>query len=164
MILKYFSKDFKITSIILIIIFLIDRISKEYIIFLGDQNYNSEIYLSSFLNIILIWNDGIAFGLLSFEDKTIYNYITILISSVVIILLFLISRTKKFKKFSYIIITGGALGNLFDRIIYNSVPDFIDLHYNGFHWFVFNVADIFITIGIICLIYDEIFLGKKKNE
>ncbi len=164
MILKYFSKDFKITSIILIIIFLIDRISKEYIIFLGDQNYNSEIYLSSFLNIILIWNDGIAFGLLSFEDKTIYNYITILISSVVIILLFLISRTKKFKKFSYIIITGGALGNLFDRIIYNSVPDFIDLHYNGFHWFVFNVADIFITIGIICLIYDEIFLEKKTNE
>ena len=164
MILKYFSKDFKITSIILIIIFLIDRISKEYIIFLGDQNYNSEIYLSSFLNIILIWNDGIAFGLLSFEDKTIYNYITILISSVVIILLFLISRTKKFKKFSYIIITGGALGNLFDRIIYNSVPDFIDLHYNGFHWFVFNVADIFITIGIICLIYDEIFLEKMTNE
>ena len=164
MILKYFSKDFKITSIILIIIFLIDRISKEYIIFLGDQNYNSEIYLSSFLNIILIWNDGIAFGLLSFEDKTIYNYITILISCVVIILLFLISRTKKFKKFSYIIITGGALGNLFDRIIYNSVPDFIDLHYNGFHWFVFNVADIFITIGIICLIYDEIFLEKKTNE
>ena len=164
MILKYFSKDFKITSIILIIIFLIDRISKEYIIFLGDQNYNSEIYLSSFLNIILIWNDGIAFGLLSFEDKTIYNYITILISSVVIILLFLISRTKKFKKFSYIIITGGALGNLFDRIIYNSVPDFIDLHYNGFHWFVFNVADIFITIGIICLIYDEIILEKKTNE
>ena len=164
MILKYFSKDFKITSIILIIIFLIDRISKEYIIFLGDQNYNSEIYLSSFLNIILIWNDGIAFGLLSFEDKTIYNYITILISFVVIILLFLISRTKKFKKFSYIIITGGALGNLFDRIIYNSVPDFIDLHYNGFHWFVFNVADIFITIGIICLIYDEIFLEKKTNE
>tara|TARA_B100000242_G_scaffold18310_1_gene11138 strand:+ start:926 stop:1417 length:492 start_codon:yes stop_codon:yes gene_type:complete len=163
MILKYFSKDFKITSIILIIIFLIDRISKEYIIFLGNQNYNSEIYLSSFLNIILIWNDGIAFGLLSFEDKTIYNYITILISSVVIILLFLISRTKKFKKFSYIIITGGALGNLFDRIIYNSVPDFIDLHYNGFHWFVFNVADIFITIGIICLIYDEIFLEKKDK-
>ena len=163
MILKYFSKDFKITSLILATIFSIDRISKEYIIFLGDQNYNSEIYLSSFLNIILIWNDGIAFGLLSFEDKTIYNYITILISSVVIILLFLISRTKKFKKFSYIIITGGALGNLFDRIIYNSVPDFIDLHYNGFHWFVFNVADIFITIGIICLIYDEIFLGKKTK-
>lgn len=164
MILKYFSKDFKITSIILIIIFLIDRISKEYIIFLGDQNYNSEIYLSSFLNIILIWNDGIAFGLLSFEDKTIYNYITILISSVVIILLFLISRTKKFKKFSYIIITGGALGNLFDRIIYNSVPDFIDLHYNGFHWFVFNVADIFITIGVICMILTELIASNKKKH
>lgn len=164
MILKYFSKDFKITSIILIIIFLIDRISKEYIIFLGNQNYNSEIYLSSFLNIILIWNDGIAFGLLSFEDKTIYNYITILISSVVIILLFLISRTKKFKKFSYIIITGGALGNLFDRIIYNSVPDFIDLHYNGFHWFVFNVADIFITIGVICMILTELIASNKKKH
>ena len=130
----------------------------------ADKIGDASISLTSFLNLNLIWNDGIAFGLLSFEDKTIYNYITILISSVVIILLFLISRTKKFKKFSYIIITGGALGNLFDRIIYNSVPDFIDLHYNGFHWFVFNVADIFITIGIICLIYDEIFLEKKTNE
>ena len=164
MILKNLKKKFLINSFLVLLIFLLDIISKIYVIYIDKQFLGSEIFSSKYLNINLIWNDGIAFGLLSFEDKTIYNYITILISSVVIILLFLISRTKKFKKFSYIIITGGALGNLFDRIIYNSVPDFIDLHYNGFHWFVFNVADIFITIGIICLIYDEIFLGKKTNE
>ena len=112
-------------------IFIFDRLSKILIIKNHDTLNQTTVSVFSFLDLRLIWNDGIAFGLLSFEDKTIYNYITILISSVVIILLFLISRTKKFKKFSYIIITGGALGNLFDRIIYNSVPDFIDLHYNG---------------------------------
>ena len=123
MILKYFNK---ITLVVLLIIFLIDRITKEYVIFLSNQNFSSEIFSSSFFNIILIWNDGIAFGLLSFEDNTIYNLITIFISLIIIILLFLISKSEKLKKYSYIIITGGALGNLFDRIIYNSVPDFID--------------------------------------
>ena len=164
MFFRNLSKNIKISLITLLLIFSIDRITKEYVIFLSNQNFSSEIFSSSFFNIILIWNDGIAFGLLSFEDNTIYNLITIFISLIVIVLLFLISKSEKLKKHSYIIITGGALGNLFDRIIYNSVPDFIDLHYNGFHWFIFNVADIFITIGIICLIYDEIFLEKKRNE
>ena len=92
-----------------------------------------------------------------------YNVITILISIIIIILLFLVSKTEKLKKYSYILVSGGALGNLFDRIVYKSVPDFIDLHYNGFHWFVFNIADIFITLGIICLIYDEVFLEKERE-
>ena len=142
---------------------MLDRISKEYIIFLDEKNFNSEIFSSSFLNIVLVWNDGIAFGLLSFSDKTFYNLITIFISIIIIILLYLISKTEKLKKYSYIIVSGGALGNLFDRIVYKSVPDFIDLHYDGFHWFVFNIADIFITFGIICLIYDEVFLEKEKE-
>ena len=160
---NYLSKNFLTNLITIIIIFLLDRISKEYIIFLNDKNYDPEIFLSSFLNIILVWNDGIAFGLLSFEDKIFYNVITVLISIIIIILLFLISKTEKLKKWSYIIVSGGALGNLFDRIVYKSVPDFVDLHYNGFHWFVFNIADIFITLGIICLIYDEVFLEKEKE-
>ena len=111
----------------------------------------------------MVWNDGIAFGLLSFEDNTFYNVMSILIAIIIVVLLFLISKTEKIQKYSYIAISGGALGNLFDRIIYNSVPDFIDLHYNGFHWFIFNVADIFITFGVICLICDEIFLKNTEK-
>ena len=161
MILKYFNNKLVVTLVVLVTIFLIDRVSKEYIIFLSDQIYDPKLFLSSFLNIILIWNDGIAFGLLSFEDKTFYHLITGLISIIIIILLYLITKSEKLKKYSYIVISGGALGNLYDRIVYNSVPDFIDLHYNGFHWFIFNIADIFITLGILCLIYDEVFLEKK---
>ena len=164
MIFKNLFKNSKGTLFAILLIFLLDRISKEYIIFLDNENYNPDLYISSFLNIVLIWNDGIAFGLLSFEDKTFYNMITILIAIIIIILLFLITKTEKIKKYSYIAICGGAFGNLFDRITYKSVPDFIDLHYNGFHWFIFNIADIFITIGVVCLICNEIFLEKYRNE
>ena len=164
MILKDLSKSFKVTLFTIVVIFLLDRVSKEYIIFLNDRNYDPEIFTSSFLNIVLIWNDGIAFGLLSFENNAFYNAMTILIAIIIVVLFFLISKTEKIQKYSYIAISGGALGNIFDRIIYNSVPDFIDLHYNGFHWFIFNIADIFITLGIVCLIYDEIFLQKKEYE
>ncbi len=164
MIFKNSNNNLKTTLLILLMIFLIDRVTKEYVIFLNEKNYDPELFLSSFLNIILIWNDGIAFGLLSFENKIFYNFITLLILMIIIILLFLISKAQKLKKFSYTIISGGALGNLYDRIIFNSVPDFIDLHYNDFHWFIFNIADIFITIGVLCLIYDEVFLEKNGNE
>ena len=162
MIFKNINKNFKLTLLILFVVFILDRISKEYVIFLNNQNLNQDLFISSFLNITLIWNNGIAFGLFSFEDDTFYNVITILISTIIIVLLYLISKTEKLKKYSYIIISGGALGNLYDRIIYKSVPDFIDLHINNFHWFIFNIADIFITFGIVCLIYDEIFIEKKN--
>ena len=164
MIFKNINKNFKLTLLILFVVFILDRISKEYVIFLNNQNLNQDLFISSFLNITLIWNNGIAFGLFSFEDDTFYNVITILISTIIVVLLYLISKTEKLKKYSYIIISGGALGNLYDRIIYKSVPDFIDLHINNFHWFIFNIADIFITFGIVCLIYDEIFIEKKNSE
>jgi len=164
MIFKNINKNFKLTLLILFVVFILDRISKEYVIFLNNQNLNQDLFISSFLNITLIWNNGIAFGLFSFEDDTFYNVITILISTIIVVLLYLISKTEKLKKYSYIIISGGALGNLYDRIIYKSVPDFIDLHLNNFHWFIFNIADIFITFGIVCLIYDEIFIEKKNSE
>ena len=164
MIFKNINKNFKLTLLILFVVFILDRISKEYVIFLNNQNLNQDLFISSFLNITLIWNNGIAFGLFSFEDNTFYNVITILISTIIVVLLYLISKSEKLKKFSYIIISGGALGNLYDRIIYKSVPDFIDLHLNNFHWFIFNIADIFITFGIVCLIYDEIFIEKKNSE
>ena len=161
---NYLNNKFLINFLSIIIIFLLDRVSKFYVISQTEEILSSNLFTSKFLNISLIWNEGIAFGLLSFENKTLYNLITILIAAIIVILLFLISKNEKIKKFSYIAISGGALGNLFDRIIYRSVPDFIDLHYNGFHWFIFNIADIFITFGVICLICDEIFLEKYRNE
>ena len=164
MTLKYLSKELYINSLIIIFIFLIDRISKIYVVNFNKEFIDEYLFSSSFLNITLVWNNGIAFGLLSIEENYFYNLITILIIIIILILLFLVSKVEKLKKYSYLLIIGGGLGNLFDRIFYKAVPDFIDIHFNGFHWFIFNIADIFITLGVICLIYDEVFLEKKVDE
>ena len=148
-----------------ILIFFLDRGSKIYILNLAELNNSFDIYLSSFLNLYLIWNKGIAFGLLSFEENLIYNLITLLISIINVVIVFLIIKIEDIRAYFLILILGGSLGNLFDRVYYASVPDFIDFHIGNFHWFIFNVADIFITLGIICLILAEIFLNKKvENE
>lgn len=149
--------------LILSFIFTIDRLSKIYILKYFELN-SSEIYLTSFLNLILVWNKGIGFGLLSFEGNVIYNFITFFIFIVILILFVVSVKYDQKNGYFYMIIIGGALGNLFDRIYYYSVPDFIDFHLGDFHWFVFNVADIFITIGIICLIIVEMIFNKKNNE
>ena len=159
---NYLNKNFLISLLTISIIFFLDRISKYLVISQSEKNLSYDLFQSEFLNINLIWNEGIAFGLLSFGNQIFYNIISVLIAIIIIILFILIFKAKKIKKYSYIIICGGALGNLFDRIIYKSVPDFIDFHYNEFHWFIFNIADIFITLGVLCLIYDEIFLEKKR--
>ena len=122
----------------------------------------SSIGVVAFLNIYLIWNEGIAFGLLSFGSKAIYNFITILILIINIIIIYIIFKLEDFRKYFFLIILGGSLGNLFDRMVYNAVPDFIDFHIGNLHWFIFNPADIFITIGVICLILDEFFFKNKK--
>ena len=156
------NKIFIVNLFIVVTIFLIDRISKLYVInLLGDLN-DQQIFLTSFLNIYLIWNEGIAFGLLSFESKTIYNFITILILIINIIIIYIIYKLEDFRKYFFLIILGGSLGNLFDRLVYNAVPDFIDFHIGNLHWFIFNPADIFITIGVICLILDEFIFKNKK--
>ena len=153
---------FSIKFVIIFLIFLIDQVSKYYIINIFEFQ-NEAIYLSSFLNFQLIWNEGIAFGLLSFENNLYYNSITFVIIIVISILLFLIKNDDQYSYF-YSIIVGGALGNLIDRIRYSSVPDFIDFHISNFHWFVFNIADIFVSLGVICLIVAEIFFNKNVNE
>ena len=163
MITKYLSKNFYISLFVVIFIFILDRISKIYVISLNEKLIESDLFNSTFLNITLIWNSGIAFGLFSLSESFYYDLITLLIIIIILILLIMVSKAEKFQKYSYLIIVGGGLGNLFDRIFYKAVPDFIDIHYNGFHWFIFNIADIFITIGIICLIYDEVFLQKRKT-
>ena len=112
----------------------------------------------------LIWNEGIAFGLLSFNQSYFYNILTILIAVIIIIIFFMLLKSDGFRKYSFLMIFGGALGNLYDRIFFKAVPDFVDFHIGNFHWFIFNVADIFISIGIICLIFDEMFFNKNNNE
>jgi|TARA_B100001540_G_C15422399_1_gene468334 signal peptidase II len=149
--------------LILSFIFTIDRLSKIYILKYFELN-SSEIYLTSFLNLILVWNKGIGFGLLSFEGNVVYNFITFFIFIVILILFVVGVKYDQKNGYFYMIIIGGALGNLFDRIYFSAVPDFIDFHLGDFHWFVFNVADIFITIGIFCLIIAEIFFNKTNND
>jgi signal peptidase II len=157
------NKFFYINLIIIISIFILDRVTKLYVIYLDKINSGSEIYLSKYLNIYLIWNEGIAFGLFSFDEKNLYNYLTIFILIIVVFILFWIIKSKGIQKYALSMISGGALGNLFDRILYRAVPDFIDLHINNFHWFIFNIADIFITIGVFLMILSE-FTVKDRNE
>ena len=157
------NKIFFLSLFIVILIFLIDRISKTYVINLFEDLNNQQIFLTSFLNIYLIWNEGIGFGLLSFESKNIYNFITLFIILINLIIIYILIKLNDLRKYFFLIILGGSLGNLFDRLVYNAVPDFIDLHIGDFHWFIFNPADIFITIGVICLILDEFIFKSKKN-
>ena len=159
--LKLGKNSFFSIFIFITIIFLIDRISKILIIKKSQQIMGNEIFSSRYINFELIWNKGIAFGLFSFDGGMLYQMISLLIFFIVIILIYFILKSNGFEKFGFILILGGALGNLFDRIFYKAVPDFIDLHINNFHWFIFNIADIFITIGVICLILVEIFFKKK---
>ena len=158
--LEYLKKIFFSNILIIIIIFCLDRISKFYVIFLTEKNLSSNIFTSKFLNINLIWNEGIAFGLLSFDQNFYYNILTILILIITLIIIFLMFRSNGIEKLSYSMIIGGSFGNLTDRLYYSAVPDFIDISINNFHWFIFNVADIFISIGVILLIVLE-FLKKK---
>ena len=152
---------FSINFIILIIIFLIDRLTKIYILKLAELEISVDIYLTSYLNLYLIWNKGIAFGLLSMNESLIYNIITAIIGIIILIIFFMIWKKDNIERFFLVLIAGGAIGNFYDRVVYMAVPDFIDLHFQGFHWFVFNVADIFITIGVFCLILVELFNNNK---
>ena len=147
--------------VIVLFIFFLDRITKILILNIAEETGKVDIYINSFLNFYLVWNSGIGFGLLSFDDNYVYNSITVLIILINLIIVYLIYIEKGQKSYFLLIILGGSLGNLFDRLYYNAVPDFIDLNYKGFHWFIFNVADIFITIGIMFLILSEIFNYKK---
>ena len=163
MILKNLDKSFLIKLSLIFIIFLFDRISKIYVIYLDNKLFGSEIFSSNFLNIYLMWNEGIAFGLFSFNEKIFYNILTILILIIILIIFIMTIKSHGFKKYSLLMILGGALGNVFDRLYYKAVPDFIDFHIGNFHWFIFNVADIFITIGILFMVIIELFNKNQKT-
>ena len=156
-------KTLLINLIIVIAIFLIDRISKIYIIKIAEIEGTVDIYINQYLNFFLIWNNGVAFGLLSFDERIAYNFITAIIVAVIFLILVMVYKSENRSVYFLLFILGGSLGNLFDRIYYSAVPDFIDLHYNNFHWFIFNVADIFISIGVICLILAEMIINKIER-
>lgn len=162
----YLNKNFYINFFTIIIIFSLDRISKIYVISQNEKNFTPDLFTSKYLNISLIWNEGIAFGLLSFNESHFYNFLTILIGIIIIIIFFMILRNKGLKKYSLLMILGGALGNLYDRIFFKAVPDFIDFHIGNFHWFIFNVSDIFISLGVLFLIFLELIDNQedKINE
>ncbi len=161
--INFINKKIIIYFLITLFIFTLDRISKIYVINIAETYGKVDIYLNQFINIILVWNTGIGFGLLSFEKQFIYNFITLIIVLVNLVILYLGVKTSNFKGLIFFVILGGSLGNLFDRLYYSAVPDFIDLNYNDFHWFIFNVADIFISFGILCLIFVELFYNKKEK-
>ena len=164
MIFKFLSKNFYISFLLVALIYFIDRLSKIYIIQLDKNNLGSDIFNSAYLNIILIWNKGIAFGLLSFSETYLYNILSLIILIIIFILIVMSLKSDGFKKYSLLLIVGGALGNLHDRIFFNAVPDFIDFHVGNFHWFVFNIADIFISLGVIFMILFEFTDNNKNNE
>ena len=161
--LKNNFKKIFLNFLIVIFIFALDRVSKIYILNLVEVKNLNDFYINQFLNFHLIWNTGIGFGFLSSEINLYYNLVTFLIIIINIIILYLIFKSNNFNLFFLLMILGGSFGNLFDRIYYKAVPDFIDIHYNNFHWFIFNIADIFITIGIIMIIIKDLLVKNDKN-
>ena len=164
MIKKILRKSFIISSLLVFSIFLLDRLSKIYVIYLDKINLSSEIFSSKFLNINLIWNEGIAFGFFSVSSQNLYNLLTLIIFIVILLVFYFLLKSTGFEKYALIFIFSGALGNIYDRLIYKAVPDFLDFHVGNFHWFIFNVADIFITLGVFFMIIIEIFNIKKEKK
>ena len=144
--------------------FFLDRLSKIYLLNLQANGSDIDFYVFPFLNFNLVWNTGIGFGLISLETNIFYHILTLIIAAVNIVLIFFIIKSKGIYVYLLALIIGGSLGNLFDRIYYYAVPDFIDFHIDNFHWFVFNVADIFITVGIIGLMLKELLKKEKISQ
>ena len=164
MIFKFLSKNFYISFSIVALIYFLDRLSKIYVIQLDKNNLGLDIFNSAYLNIVLIWNKGIAFGLLSFNESYLYNIISSIIAIIIIVLVIMSLKSQGFRRYSLLTIVGGALGNLHDRIFFNAVPDFIDFHIGNFHWFIFNISDIFITLGVVSMIIVELIDKDKYNH
>jgi|TARA_Y100000389_G_scaffold70703_1_gene67383 signal peptidase II len=154
-------KKISLNLLILILIFFIDRLTKIYILNLAEIENSVDIYITPYLNLYLVWNKGIAFGLFSMNESIFYNLITFIIGIIILIIFYMIFKKNNIQRYFLLLIAGGAMGNFYDRLIYTAVPDFIDLHFYGYHWFVFNIADIFISLGVFCLILDELFFYKK---
>lgn len=163
MILTYLTKKFYINIFTVFFIFFLDRISKLYVIYLHDKRFGGDLFSSDYLNINLIWNEGIAFGLFAFEESEFYNFLTLFISLIISVIIYMVIKSNGLKRFALLMIIGGAFGNLYDRVVFLAVPDFIDFHIGNFHWFTFNIADIFISVGVIFMILLE-FIDNNKDK
>lgn len=163
MILTYLTKKFYINIFTVFFIFFLDRISKLYVIYLHDKRFGGDLFSSDYLNINLIWNEGIAFGLFAFEESEFYNFLTLFISLIISVIIYMVIKSNGLKRFALLMIIGGALGNLYDRVVFLAVPDFIDFHIGNFHWFTFNIADIFISVGVIFMILLE-FIDNSRDK
>ena len=161
--LNILNKKFFFNLFIIFLIFISDRLSKIYVIYLSEKNFDNNLYTSKFLNINLIWNEGIAFGLFSFDKSLFYNFLSFLIGIVIIIIIFILKNSEGLKRYFFLMSLGGALGNFYDRLFYNAVPDFIDFNVGNIHWFIFNVSDIFIPLGVILMIVLEVFSNKRET-
>ena len=150
--------------IIILAIFFFDRITKMYFLNLQENGIDIDFYINPFLNFYLVWNTGIGFGLASLESNIYYHILTFIIAVINIGLIYFLIKSKGIYEYLIAIIVGGSLGNLFDRVYYYAVPDFIDLHLGNYHWFIFNVADIFISVGIIGLIFVELIKKEKISD
>ena len=163
--LNKINKNLYLNIFIVIFIFFLDRATKNYVMYISNNSFGSEIFSSKYLNILPIWNKGISFGLLSFDEIKLYNLLSLFISIIIILLVIIAFKNQGLRRFLFLIIIGGALGNLYDRVKFNGVLDFIDFHVGNFHWFIFNVSDIFITIGVFGMILVEVTnKGKNQNE
>ena len=158
------SKKKIIDLIFVIFIFSIDRLSKLLVIKSAEANGEVNFSVTSFLNFNLIWNEGIAFGFFSVSSQNLYNLLTLIIFIVILLVFYFLLKSTGFEKYALIFIFSGALGNIYDRLISKAVPDFLDFHVGNFHWFIFNVADIFITLGVFFMIIIEIFYIKKEKK
>ena len=163
MIFTYLTKKFYINIFTVFFIFFLDRISKLYVIYLHDKRFGGDLFSSDYLNINLIWNECIAFGLFAFEESKFYNFLTLFISLIISVIIYMVIKSNGLKRFALLMIIGGALGNLYDRVVFLAVPDFIDFHIGNFHWFTFNIADIFISVGVIFMILLE-FIDNNKDK
>jgi signal peptidase II len=143
------------------VIFFLDRLSKYLVLKLLNSEEKFNIPITSFLNFNLVWNKGIAFGLFSFREQFYYNIISLIIIIITLGVFWFAIKSKGIERISFSMILGGSLGNLFDRFYYSAVIDFIDINVNNFHWFIFNIADTFISLGVIMLIMFEFFNRKK---
>ena len=158
------NKSFYLNTSFILLIFFLDRISKIYVINLSKKNFDNKIFSSKYLDFTLIWNEGIAFGLMSFNNDLFYNMLSIIILIVTIFVFILALKNDGLKRYAFLSIFAGSLGNFYDRFFYSAVPDFIDLHINDFHWFIFNIADIFIFFGVIIMIMTEFFVKDNLKN
>ena len=144
-------------------VLLIDFLSKNKIISIFKDGIVEKIYVNEYLDFILVFNTGISYGLFS-GGGDFQKWILISLSILIIIFLlsFIRNESSILSKLSISFIIGGALGNVLDRFTYGAVVDFISLHAKGFSWYIFNIADMFIVVGVILFILSQFILSKKN--